>query len=202
MEQARAGKFFIKILLPVVVVVGLFFVIGWGVLYSSFLANNEQIILLRNSYFIKLGTLVAPGKLLYTIRSTAVKSEGEEIEYVYKLTGKVVEVDYRNYLLTIQDKGGDEWKFHFSVVPFAGNDKLVKLVINQMTVGVDGQVTNGLINIAIDPLSPDATQGLSTGDTVVVRWQDKRKADEMKGVIELPSDKVVPIARIVVEGAQ
>jgi hypothetical protein len=89
MEQERARVYFRKILLILSTVVGVFLVTGWVVWYAPFLANNEQVLLLRNRYFYRLSQVLPPDKLLYSIRPIAVTSEGGERIYTYKLAGRV-----------------------------------------------------------------------------------------------------------------
>jgi hypothetical protein len=96
-------------------------------------------------------------------------------------------------VLTILDMWGREWQTHFPVAPHTGRENMSKLVIGEMTVGADRQATNRLMTIVIDPLLPGATQGIPLGEMVIVSWRDQRSVGEIEGVIELQSDKIVPI---------
>lgn len=193
MEQTIVRRVFAKILLVLVVVVGLIVGGGWALLYGNFLANNESILRLRNRYFYLLGQRAAIGTLLYGVRPTSVAEEGGERVYTYKLMGRVVEVDYIEQIMMIQDMWGKRWSGHFVVTPDEFDKNLAKLRINQNTYLSDGSMTNKIAYIDIDTTAPGATKGFQIDDVVIWLWRDKRRVGEIEGVIELREDTVTPI---------
>lgn len=198
MEQAKIRRVLAKILLVlvVVVVVGLVVGGGWALLYSNWLANNEDILLLRNRYFYQLSQRFPPGTLLYSVRPTSVERIGEEAIFTYKLMGRVESADYKEQILTVQDMWGREWWAHFPTEPDKTIGNLAKTVLNQNTYWADGKVTNKIVYIDIDTSAPGATKGLRPGDIVILSWRDSRRAGEISGVIELRDDKILPITLI------
>ncbi len=196
MEQAKFRRVLAKVLLVLIVFVGLVMGTGWALLYGNWLANNENILLLRNRYFYQLSQRVAPGTLLYAIRPTSVESVGGERVFTYKLMGRLVSADYKEQIVTVQDMWGREWRAHFPTVPDKTVGNLVKIVLNQNTYWADGKVTNKITYIDIDTSAPGATKGLRPGEVVILSWRDSRKASEISGVIELKDDKILPITLI------
>lgn len=196
MEQVKVRRVFGKILLVLVAVFSLVVGTGWILLYSNFLANNENILLLRNRYFYQLSQKVAPGTLIYAIRPTSVESVGGERVFTYKLMGRLVSADYKERIVTVQDMWGREWRAHFPTVPDKTVGNLAKMVLNQNTYWADGKVTNKIAYIDIDTSAPGATKGLRPGEVVILSWRDSRRAGEISGVIELKDDKILPITLI------
>jgi len=80
----------------------------------------------------------------------------------------------------------------------AARKGMLKLDVNELSVQMDGQAVNEMKYIAIDPNDPEATKGFHEGEVVIVTWRDKRRVGAIKGMIELQSDKIVPITRVVV----
>ncbi len=150
-----------KVLVVLGVVAVVLGVIGWQLLYAPTLANNESILRLRNRYFYLLGQRLPPGTLIYSVRPTSLTEIEGERSYVYKLMGRVVEVDYKEQIMTIQDMWGKRWSGHFSVTADQLDKNLAKLRMNQNTYAPDGSITTKIIYTDIDTTAPGMTKGLA-----------------------------------------
>jgi hypothetical protein len=184
-----------------IAITGILFFTFWLIFYSQVLANNQKFLILRNMYFYQLSLVLPSNKLLYSLRPVA----KNESDYTYKLAGRIVSVDYKDHIMTIQDMFGRKWKIKFEVMSYPSETDTVKLSFVETSTDKSKTITNQITNILIDTKNPEKTaEYFLRNDMVIITWHDRRTVGEIKRsvfknnqVIELTEDKIIPIAKII-----
>ncbi|MBI5822945.1 MAG: hypothetical protein HZB18_02885 [Chloroflexi bacterium] len=142
-----------------------------------------------------------PDALPYVMQVREVKEQ----EYVYELWGRIKALDYANYMMTIEDKRGREWRVQMIHPPYHEANK-IGIEMHEFEIERSSGKTVGRARLlVIDRREVEQTkQYLAVGDMMSVVWKDKLTLSQIyqahrRGVylVSLSGDITRPIRKVV-----
>lgn len=176
--------------------------LAWVVLWARRSANLPGVIQVRKFYNERvLEEKYLPDALPYVIQVRESSEEG----YVYELWGRIKTLDYVNYIMTLEDKRGQEWKVQMIHPPYHNANK-IGIEMHEFEVERDsGKVVGRAVPLTIDRRDPDKTQPyLAVGDMMSVVWKEQMTLAQIYErnrnndyLVVVPSDTIRPIRKVV-----
>jgi|CXWL01.1.fsa_nt_gi hypothetical protein len=184
------------------IILAFLMILVWVLLYAVFSANYPGVVQARKLYHERvMEPRSLPDALPYIVQ---VKDVGES-GYTYELLGRIVNVDYASYTLTLADKGGVEWRVRMIHAPY---HEANKIEINLSEIRVD-RVSRLMsivpVSLTIDRRKIEETRDyLQVGDMMDIVWRDTKKLPAImrenragEYLVELAGDIVRPIGKVV-----
>lgn len=204
MENRKSlGTFWKKFSLIAGVIALCLALLFWLIFYANVSANIGWVIPVRKLWHERV---IEPRQLLsdqlpYVIQTRGV-SDGV---YVYELWGRIENVDYTTYTMTLIDKRGNKWRVQMIHPPYHEANRIGIEIYEYSIERESGRMVGRAIPLTIDRRAPEQTkQYLAAGDMMSVVWREKVKLTEVlrrnRGgdyLVVVPGDITRPIRKVV-----